>query len=231
MVTGSAHEAAAVEHAGLLEVCRNELYSAVVSDTLDALGSRRQAVRPGIEAVQDGMRIVGFARVGIYMPIWHDDENVNVYEHEIRLVDALRPGEVAVLACNGNTRIAPWGELLSTRAQVLGAAGCITDGSVRDVALIRAMGFPVFAGARSPVDSKFRGKLMWADVPAVIGEVEIRSGDLVIADLDGIVVVPAGLIEPVVAKALAKVRAETTVREELRRGASLVDVFDRHGIL
>ena len=215
----------------LLRTCREELYTAVVADTLDGLGRHEQTAAPGISALEDGMRLVGFVRTGLYMPIFHDDENVNVYEHEIRLIDDLKPGEVPVLACNGDIRISPWGELLSTRAEYLGAAGCITDGSVRDVAQICAMGFPVFSGARNPVDTKHRGKMMWADAPAVIGGVRVKSGDLVIADRDGIVFVPSELTEIAVEKALEKVRQETTVREELRAGATLVEVFDRHGIL
>ena len=215
----------------VLRACREELYSAVVADTLDSFGRHEQVVAPGIEAIEDGMRIAGFVRTGLYMPIYHDDDTVNVYEHEIRLIDDLRPGEVPVLACNGDTRISPWGELLSTRAHYLGAAGCITDGSVRDVAQICAMGFPVFSGARNPTDTKHRGKMMWADAPAVVGGVRVKSGDLVIADRDGIVFVPSELVEDVAEKALQKVRKETTVREELRAGATLVEVFDRHGIL
>ena len=215
----------------VLRACREELYSAVVADTLDSYGRYEQAVSPGIVGLEEGMRIVGFVRTGLYMPIYHDDDKVNVYEHEIRLIDDLKPGEVPVLACNGDTRISPWGELLSTRADYLGAAGCITDGSVRDVAQICDMGFPVFSGGRNPLDTKHRGKMMWADVPAIIGGVRVNSGDLVIADRDGIVFVPSDLIEGVVEKALEKVRQETTVRQELRAGATLVEVFDRHGIL
>jgi len=215
----------------LLETCRTELYAAVVSDTLDAMGLRGQAVAPGLHPLADSMKICGFARVGLYMPIYHDDAEVNVYEHEIRLIDDLAPGDVPVISCNGNTGIAPWGELLSTRAQYLQSAGCITDGSVRDVAMIRAMGYPVFSGARNPVDTKYRGKMMWIDVPCVIGGVRVNSGDLVIADLDGIVFVPADRIDAVVAGALNKVRSENTVRDELRGGATLVEVFARHGIL
>ncbi len=215
----------------LIRTCREELYSAVVSDTLDSLGYRHQVVQPGIAAIDEETSIVGFARVGIYMPIYHDDETVNVYEHEIRFVDSLQAGEVPVICCNGNKRIAPWGELLSTRCKYLGVSGCITDGCVRDVDMIRELEFPVFAAGRNPVDTKFRGKMMWYDVPGVIGEVEVKSGDLVIADLDGIVFVPSQVTETVVHKALEKVRAENTVRDELRKGASLVEVFSRHGIL
>ena len=214
-----------------LEMCSTELYSAVLADILDIFGRHDQAVAPGLSAIEDGMRIVGYARVGIYLPIYHDDETVNVYEHEIRLVDDLKPGDVPVLICNGNLRISPWGELLSTRAQFLQAGGLITDGSVRDVDMICKMGFPVFSGGRNPADTKFRGKMMLADVPGRIGGVEINPGDLVMADKDGIVFVPSDIVEPVVESALEKVRKETTVREELAGGATLVDVFERHGIL
>lgn len=215
----------------ILETCKAELYSAVVCDTLDSLGLRNQAVAPGLAPLTDGMMIFGYARVGLYMPIYHDDAQVNVYEHEIVLVDDLKPGDVPVISCNGNLGIAPWGELLSTRAQVLQSAGCITDGCVRDVRMIADMGYPVFSGGRNPVDTKFRGKMMWYDVPCVLGGVLVNSGDLVIADLDGIAFIPGERVEEVVAGALDKVRSENTVRDELRAGRSLAEVFDEHGIL
>lgn len=215
----------------VLTACRDELFTAVLSDSLDTLGFRQQVVSPGLLPLKDGMRIVGFARVGIYLPIYHDDEDVNVYEHEIRLIDSLAQDEVPILSCNANTRIAPWGELLSTRAQYLNAAGCITDGCVRDAQTICDLGFAVFSGGTNPVDTKYRGKMMWADVPAVIGGARVNSGDLIMADFDGIVFVPANLIDEVVTLSLAKAREETTVRDELKNGSSLADVFAAHGIL
>lgn len=215
----------------ILTACRDELYTPALADALDTLGLHSQALAPGLAPVSDGMRMAGFARVGIYMPIYHDDAQVNVYEHEIRLVDDLKRDDVAVLACNGNLNITPWGELLSTRAAYLGAAGCITDGCVRDVKIIREMGFPVFSAGRNPLDTKYRGKMMWADVPAVIGGVTVNSGDLILADLDGIVFVPADQIEVVVSRALEKVRAESEVRERLQGGTSLAQVFADSGIL
>jgi len=219
------------DRTALLETCKAELYSAVISDTLDAMGLHDQVVAPGLDPLADDMKICGFARTGIYMPIYHDDDTVDVYEHEIRLIDDLAAGDVPIISCNGDIGIAPWGELLSTRAQYLQSAGCITDGSARDVAMIRDMGYPVFTGGRNPVDTKYRGKMMWTDVPCVIGGVRVNSGDLVIADLDGIVFVPKDLVDEVVSAALGKVRSENRVREELRAGSSLVEVFARHGIL
>ena len=215
----------------VLAACRDELFTAVLSDSLDALGFRQQVVSPGLLPLKGNMRIVGFARVGIYLPIYHDADDVNVYEHEIRLIDSLKKDEVPVLSCNANTRISPWGELLSTRAQYLNAAGCITDGCVRDAKTICDLDFPVFASGTNPVDTKYRGKMMWADVPAVIGGANVNSGDLVMADFDGIVFVPAHLIDDVISLSLAKAREENTVREELKNGRSLTDIFAAHGIL
>lgn len=212
-------------------LCRAELYSAVLCDTLDAFGFRRQVPDAALKLLDPDTKLCGIARVGLYMPVYHDDEELDVYGIEIELVDSLKADEVPVLVCHGNTRISPWGELLSTRASYLSAAGCVTDGSVRDVQMIRAMNFPVVSAGTNPVDTKYRGKMMMYDVPGEIGGIGIESGDLVFADVDGVVFVPRAQILGVVSAALVKVRQETTVREELARGDSLREVFSRHRIL
>ena len=214
----------------IIELCRRTLYTAVIADTLDTFGRRNQAVGNEIAAVRDGDALAGFVRTGLYMPIYHDDEAVDVYGEEIRLVDSLQAGDVPVLVCNSR-RIAPWGELLTTRARKLGATGCITDGCIRDVRRIAAMDFPVFARGRSPVDTRYRGKMMWADVPVEFCGVAVSPGDLVVADMDGIVFVPAALVGKVVAQARAKVEAEDTMRAGLEAGEPLAALFARHGIL
>ena len=214
-----------------IQECREKLYTAVIADTLDSLGFHKQVLQPGIFALDPEIKLCGLARVGLYMPIYHDDENVNVYEHEIALVDDLKINEVAVLACNGDKNIAPWGELLSTRASYLGAAGCLTDGCVRDSNLIREMKFPVYSNGTNPVDTKYRGKMMMADVPGEIAGVDVKKGDLVFGDRDGVLIVPSKILDEVIEKALTKIASENTVREELRAGNTLTDVFAKHKIL
>jgi 4-hydroxy-4-methyl-2-oxoglutarate aldolase len=93
------------------------------------------------------------------------------------------------------------------------------------------MKFPVYSAATNPVDTKYRGKLMLYDVPGEIAGVRVESGDLVFGDLDGIVIVPRAVLREALDKALAKVSAENIVRDEIRAGGSLVDIFARHGIL
>src|SRR5688500_3990301 len=75
-----------------------KLYSAVLSDVLDALGRRQQALRLFVRPLDEGLVLFGRARTGLYMPRFHVEPEHNAYEVEIALVDDLKPGEVAVLA-------------------------------------------------------------------------------------------------------------------------------------
>lgn len=217
--------------AALLEQAKRVLYTAVLSDVLDGLGFRDQAMRPNVRPLDDGLTLFGRARTGLYMDVYHVDPAVNPYELEIKLIDDLKPGEVAVLACGTSGRIAPWGELLTTASRARGAAGCVTDGLCRDVRLIREMRFPVFCGGIGPLDSKGRGMVMAIDVPVETGGVRVAPGDLVVGDVDGVIVVPQAVEAEALRLAIEKVAAEDTTRKELEAGALLADVFKRHGVL
>jgi regulator of RNase E activity RraA len=215
----------------LLHEARTSLYTAVLSDTLDSLGLTRQVLSPAIRPLDDRLVVCGRARTGNFLDIYHEEGGENPYALEIALIDDLKPGEVAVLACGATGRIAPWGELLSTAASMRGAAGCVTDGLTRDVRQIRAMKFPVFAGGIGPLDTRGRARLVAIDVPVECGGVRAVPGDLVFGDVDGVLVVPGAVEEEVVRKALEKVRGEDVSRKELREGALLGEVYARHGIL
>jgi len=215
----------------LIGEARQRLYSGVISDVLDGLGHAHHAMEPNVRPLDDSLVLFGRARTGLYMPVYHVEPGINPYEWEIALVDDLKPDDIAVLACPPGNRIGPWGELLSTAAQARGAAGAVTDGLARDVKLIREMRFPVFCGGIGPLDSKGRGMVMKIDVPVECGGVAVNPGDWIFADIDGVCVIPAALVDKTVALALEKVSQETTVREELARGDLLKTVFARHGIL
>jgi regulator of RNase E activity RraA len=214
-----------------LDDLRRSLFSAVLSDCLDAAGHRGQAMHARIRPLDDALVLCGRARTGLYMDVYDAPPGENPYELEIRLIDDLQPGEVPMFACGASGRIAPWGELLSTAARARGAAGAVMDGLTRDVRVIREMQFPVFAGGIGPLDSKGRGKVMAIDVPVEVAGVRVAPGDLVFGDADGVVVVPRAVEDEVVAAALAKVRGENETRAALERGEKLADVFRRHGIL
>jgi regulator of RNase E activity RraA len=210
---------------------RQRLSSTLLSDALDGVGQRDQAMDPRLRPLDEGIVLCGRARTGLYLEVHHVEPGENPYELEIRLVDDLKADEVAVLATNGSRRIGPWGELLSTAARARGTAGCVTDGLCRDVAAIRRMGFPVVSGGIGPRDATGRGKIVAIDVPVRVGGVMVLPGDLVFGDVDGVVVVPRAFEAEVLALAIEKAEAEDTVRAELAAGESLEEVFARHRIL
>jgi len=210
---------------------RHRIPTAVLSDTLDSLDLRNQAMRPHIRPLDLSIDMAGRARTGLYMPVFHVDPAINPYEREIELIDGLQADEVVVLACGDSGRIAPWGELLTTACLARKAAGCVTDGLVRDIRQIAQMRFPVFHGGVGPLDSKGRGKVMEIEVPVMCAGVLVRPQDLVVGDADGVVVIPREVEEKVVALAIEKVSGENDTREALRAGESLASVFQRFGIL
>ncbi len=209
----------------------DKLYSAVLSDSLDAIGITGQAMKPAIRPLDEQLKMCGRARTGIYMETAHVDPDSNPYELEIAIVDDLKPGDVAVLACGGSSRIAPWGSLLSTATRARGAAGCVTDGLVRDILEIRRLQLPVFHGGIGPLDSKGRGQIQAVDVPVMCGGVRVAPGDLVFGDADGVVVVPQEVEAEVLRIAFEKIEGEDHSINELRAGGYLRDVYAKHGVL
>ncbi len=208
------------------------LYTAVLSDVLDEAGFMNQALKPFLRPLDETSVMCGFARTGLYRKVYHVEPGRNPYEIEMDLIDSLAPGEVTVLACDGPTdRIAPWGELLTTAASIRGAAGCLTDGLVRDVRRIREMRFPVFAGGIGPLDSKGRAEMAAMDIAVEVAGVRVEPGDLVFGDVDGCVAIPKAVAPRVVARALEKVTAEDRTRDALAAGESLRQVFERFGVL
>jgi 4-hydroxy-4-methyl-2-oxoglutarate aldolase len=208
------------------------LSAPLLSDVMDSLGLTDRAMKPFVRPLDEELTLVGRARTGLYMPVYSARSGDNPYEVEIALVDDLKPGEVPVLACGGPTeRIAPWGELLSTASVARGAAGCVTDGLVRDIRQIRAMRFPLFHGGIGPLDTKGRARMMERDVPVECAGVAVRSGDIVFGDADGVVVVPLEHAAAVIAKAKEKAQGEDRTRVELRQGRLLGQVYAKYGVL
>lgn len=174
--------------------------------------------------------VVGRARTFRWMETDYVVE-ADPYGLEIDAMDSLRPGDVAVHSTDTSGTIAPWGELMSTLAQRNGATGCICDGLIRDCRKIMQLGFPIFHAGIRPLDSKGRGRVMAYDVPVKCGGVLVHPGDLVFADFDGVVVIPAKLENEVLHRAATKVSAENATRRELQQGRTLRDVYAEYGVL
>jgi 4-hydroxy-4-methyl-2-oxoglutarate aldolase len=213
------------------EWIRANLYVPAVCDILDGLGFRQQAMHHRLRPLDpENCVIVGRARTFRWMETdYVVDEDP--YGLEIEAMDALRAGDVAVHSTDYAETNAPWGELMSTAAQMRGAVGCLCDSQIRDCLKIKALGFPVFCRGIRPLDSMGRGRVMAYDVPVRCGEVRVRPGELIFADFDGIVVVPRDVEEEALRLAAEKVGKENASRAELLEGKTLREVYDRYGAL
>jgi regulator of RNase E activity RraA len=153
------------------------------------------------------------------------------FQMEMELLDSANEGHMIVAQCNARELSAFWGGLLTNAAVGRNVSGVIIDGGARDYNEIMELGFPTFCRGLSPYDSLGRMDGKECDVPVECGGVRVSPGDLIFGDVDGIVVVPQEMVDEVITKAWEKVRAESTVREELRSGASVVETFKKHGVL
>jgi regulator of RNase E activity RraA len=173
--------------------------------------------------------VVGRCRTTLWADMAHPDPRP--YELELAAIDGCRPGDIFIAAAGGSMRSGIWGELLSSAAQNSGCKGAIVDGAVRDVRRTRALGFPVFARGTCPLDSKDRQRVIDIDVPVEIDGVVFTPGDLVVADEDGVVVIPRRVEATVLDRAWAKAQQENQVRGAIRSGMKAAEMFDRFGIL
>lgn len=208
------------------------LYTAVISDALDSIGFRFQTLAPDIRPLDDSLVLAGTARTALWMSV--DPATVpkaNPYENEIKYLDSGRPGDVFVMSVERNAEIVPWGELLSTACLARGARGLVCDGLVRDSRKIKEMKLPVFCTGCRPLDSAGRGEIVAFDLNIEIDDVKIHSGDFIVADADGVVVIPSAMTLSILQKAWQKVAGENRTRAALQQGRLLGEVFKEYGIL
>ena len=207
------------------------VYVAVISDALDALGLRHQVMAPRVRPLYAEARIVGRAHPIHFRPAERIPSQEEYHYMEIEAMDCLLPGEVYVAALGDAPPCALWGELFSTCAQARGASGAVIDGPVRDTDKIMSMPYPVFATAFCAADAAGRAEAIAHNVPITCGGVLVHPGDYILADYDGVVVIPQQHIEAILQPAEEKVQGENTVRAELAAGERMRAVFEHHGIL
>ncbi len=212
---------------------RSTLYTAAVSDILDELGYRNQAMHQRLRPLLPDMKRCGFVgRARTFL--WKETDRINTedpYGLEIEGMDSLRAGDVAVDSTDSTGTNAPWGELMSTIAKRNGAVGCVCDSQIRDCVRIIEMNFPVYCVGIRPVDSMGRGRVEALDVPIPCGGVLVNPGDLIFADFDGVVAIPHAIEQQVIQKAFEKAGKENLSRQELLEGRTLREVYNRYGVL
>lgn len=214
----------------LLKHLEEHAYSAAFSDVMDEIGYRDQVIAPdaNIRPLCSHFVSAGRAVTLLNAP---DANEREPYDLVIKCIDSLAPGTVLVTTGNAPLPTGIMGELTATALRVKGCRGAIVNGYTRDVRKLMAMNYPTFAWGASPIDTTGRVRVVQYNMPITIGGVRVCPGDLIFADLDGVVVVPREAEQEIIAKVLERVSTENVVRRELAQGKKMSEVWSKYGVL
>jgi 4-hydroxy-4-methyl-2-oxoglutarate aldolase len=205
------------------------LYSGAVADILDELGLRAQCLPADIRPLRDDMKAAGpvYTVRGRARPA---DDGSDPRYRQMDMLDGIFAGCVVVIDPGDEGSAAHWGELMSHTARAKGAAGVVIAGGVRDTPEIVRMGFPCFRRFHSPLTAVHRFDITDFGVPIRIGAVAIAPGDFLLADVDGILIIPAGAVDEVIERAAVVRSREDIVRLALDEGGSIRELFEQYRV-
>ena len=208
----------------LIPMLRQRVFSALLGDVLDKMGFLHQFLPPEVRPLRDDMIVAGRAMPVLEVTLPEAADPLRKpFGLMLEALDDLKPLEVYVAAA-GMPPYALWGELMSTRAHQLGAAGAVMDGYSRDTAGILEVGMPVFSTGCYAQDQGPRGEVADFRVP-------VAPGDLIFGDRDGVLVVPRAAEEECIRLALEKLEGEHLVRVAIQNGMSTVEAFAKYGVM
>ena len=203
------------------------LYTGAITDVLDRHGHRQQTLPPSLRPLREGMRLAGPA-----FPVEGRPRPGVGYDASIRsvltMLGEVPAGHVVVYQTHDSSS-AHLGELSVTSLKGRACAGAVIDGGCRDVEYVVREGFPVFSRYVTPQDCVGRWEVVAWDVPTTIGGVRIEPGDYLIADSDGVVVVPAAVRDIVLEESEEVVTTESEIRAAVRAGALPLAAYERYG--
>ena len=176
-----------------------------------------------------GGNMVGPAFTMRSIPSREDLDQLSAFDNpdhpQRKAIESVPPGHVLVLDCRRETRVASGGQILTTRLQVRGAAGLVSDGPVRDSGAIAEMDFPVFcAGGSAPLNLLLHHAID-LNVPIGCGGVPVYPGDMMVGDDEGVVVIPRHLADEVAADAVEQEKMEVFILERVQQGAKLAGTY------
>ncbi|MDQ0736386.1 fumarylacetoacetate hydrolase family protein [Arthrobacter agilis] len=219
-------EAAGLPAAEQMHVLTTELKARLQSVSTATLSSqlRKRGLNnvsiDGLTSTRPGQRVVGLARTLRYVPNREDlfKEHGGGFNAQKRAIDTVNEGEILVMEARGEKGTGTIGDILALRAQVRGAAAIITDGGVRDFATVAAMDMPTFYANPHPAVLG-RRHIPWdTDVTIACGGTTVQPGDIIVADADGILVIPPALAVELAEDSVAQEREETFIAEMVRQG-------------
>lgn len=202
-------------------------YSPLVSDAMERLGVPTGALHHGIQAIlpDASLKVCGIAfpcRVA-------STESYVEITTLLEMVDAIPPGAFVLVSAESPIDAALWGGMMSARAQAQGAVGAAVNGGVRDIEQIASLGFPVFGEYRCIKDIRRRGYMIAYNVPIIIGGTEVRPGDIIFGDANGVIAIPHGSFAAVYDELERAYREEGATQQALVQGSRAQDLFEQYG--
>lgn len=215
----------------MFKFMEEHFYSGVLSDILDEIGYMECAVSPFamIRPLFPQAITAGRVRTALNAPSRTGREDP--YKLAIELMDNMKAGDVCVAASDKTIETGIMGELSATAMRQRGVRGCIVDGYTRDARKIIEMGFPVFARGVSPIDTTDRVAVVDYNCPVIFGGRRVFVGQIVFADLDGIIFIPKEIETELIQEAAKRVKVESDVRKELGEGKKIRDVWDKYHVM
>jgi len=188
-----------------------------VSDAMDKLGLHGQTL--GIMPLADYPKaVVGPAFTVKYVPANDPPGTVGDF------IDDVAPGDVVVIDNDGRTDCTVWGDIMTQYADMRGIAGTVIDGVCRDVSKVLGDNYPMFSAGRFMRTGKDRVEVESVNTTVAIGTVRVAARDIVVADANGVVIVPRGRAREVAETARKIEEVESRIREQIAQGKTLGEV-------
>ena len=193
-----------------------------ISDALDKVGI--PGAVSGIRPMYDCPRIIGRA---VTIKITAAGMLKSKHHLGVHAIDAASAGDIIVIDNRGDLKNNCWGEILSMGAKVKGVSGVVVDGAARDIDMCKEFEFPVYARGTVPITA--RGRIMQESFNEVIrvGDIQLRPGDIVMADINGVVIIPVEKLDEVLEAAEQIFQKELAMVEELRKGTPIIEVDEK----
>jgi regulator of RNase E activity RraA len=171
--------------------------------------------------------VVGLARTLRYVPNREDlfKTHGSGFNAQKRAIDSVNEGEILVMEARGEKGTGTVGDILALRAQVRGAAAIITDGGVRDFSAVAGLDMPTYFANPHPAVLG-RRHIPWdTDITIACGGATVQPGDIIVADSDGILVIPPAIAQEVVEDCITQEQEETFIFEMVQQGNSVDGLY------
>jgi 4-hydroxy-4-methyl-2-oxoglutarate aldolase len=194
-----------------------------IADALDKVEIRGAVI--GIRPMYDCPKIVGRA---VTIKITAAGMVKSKYHLGVRAIDSASPGDIILIDNRGDLYNNCWGEILSMGAKMKGVSGVVVDGAARDIDACKEFGFPVYARGTVPITA--RGRIMEESFNEVVrmGDIQVRPGDIVMADMNGVTIIPVEKLDEVLEAAEQILQKEEAMVNELRKGVPILEVDQKY---